>query len=269
MKVSATTPDFLESVALLPVVETDAVVHVSSDDLPASGNVLSAYSPRVVVAKVLGPVTVEGFHKSPERAIVTELACFLALHKDRSFTGEQLRVALRPDPTQELADGTMRTYLSMLRKALGPAIELRAEDGYQLTVVHSDWESFRAASGPEADTLSRMGALRFVRGRPFEDVGRGTYRWVFAELWISTMEVAIVETALTVARDLLRSGDLNGASWALHQGLLGAPHDLSLWALLLEVAERQGVRALATTRAQADAALGSDVVESLLSDPVA
>ena len=56
----------------------------------------------------------------PDRAIVTELACYPVLHRERSISDEQLRWTQRPDGGREPAAKTMRIYLSMLRKALGP-----------------------------------------------------------------------------------------------------------------------------------------------------
>jgi len=47
--------------------------------------------------RVLGPVEVESWRRVPDRAIVTELACYLALHTDRAMSGDELRFALRPD----------------------------------------------------------------------------------------------------------------------------------------------------------------------------
>jgi len=47
--------------------------------------------------RVIGPVEIEGWRRVPERAIVTELACYLALHPDQAMSGDELRFALRPD----------------------------------------------------------------------------------------------------------------------------------------------------------------------------
>lgn len=97
---------------------------------------------------ILGSVEAHGWSSPPERAVVLELACYLALHRDRTVSGESLRAALRPDGSKEQSAKTLRTYLSMLRKSLGPdALPSRPSGGYQLaSEVTTDWERFVALS---------------------------------------------------------------------------------------------------------------------------
>ncbi len=52
--------------------------------------------PDVPEVRVLGPVEVLGWVKEPDRRIIPELACFRALHCDRSVPGEEIRAALWP-----------------------------------------------------------------------------------------------------------------------------------------------------------------------------
>ena len=44
-----------------------------------------------VEIRILGPVEVVGWSQAPERAVVTELACYLALHPGRIVPGDELR----------------------------------------------------------------------------------------------------------------------------------------------------------------------------------
>jgi hypothetical protein len=98
--------------------------------------------------RVLGPVVVVGWKTRPERAIVTELTCFLALHRSRQVSGELLRVALRPEGTKEQSAKTVRTYVSLLRKALGPdALPASSSGGYQLSTNVMNRPGFDGDSG--------------------------------------------------------------------------------------------------------------------------
>jgi len=220
---------------------------------------------RVVTALVLGTVEVTGWLLAPERAVVTELACYLALHRDRSSSGEQLRAAVRPDDDREPSAKTMRTYLSMLRKAIGADyLPSGGGGGYRFSwLVTSDWEGFNQMSAKENDLATRLYALELIRGRPFEGVPAGTYGWVFSELWISAIEKVIVSFALSVGSECLDSGLLDKADRAVHQSLLAVPYDLSLWRLRLRVAAVIGPTELARAKAEAAAALDADLLSSL------
>jgi hypothetical protein len=220
---------------------------------------------RVVTVQVLGPPEVTGWLLPPERAVVTELACYLALHRDRPTSGEQLRAAVRPDDEREPSAKTMRTYLSLLRKAIGADyLPSGGGGGYRFSwLVTSDWEGFNQMSAEENDLKTRLYALELIRGRPLEGVPAGTYGWVFSELWISQMETAIASAALSVGTECLESGLLEKAQRAVHQGLLAVPYDLSLWGLRLRVAEAIGPTELSRAKAEAAATLDADLLSSL------
>ena len=74
---------------------------------------------RPVLIKVLGSVEIEGWRETPKRKIVTELACYLALHAGRPVSGEELRAALWPEADSEASAKSLRNYMSDLRRALG------------------------------------------------------------------------------------------------------------------------------------------------------
>jgi len=221
-----------------------------------------------VEVQVLGPVDVTGWRAPPERAVVTELACYLALHGARAIPGDELRGAFRPDEEQETSAKTLRTYMSLLRRALGPdLVPTGAGGGYRLSpAVTTDWHRFRTLSGPAADATALREALTLVRGRPFAGVPAGTFAWVYAELLVSDMEAAIAGAARRLADGAVATGDLDTAAWATRQGLVGVPADLGLWQLHLTVAGRQGPSFVERARRDADAALGADAGD-LLDDP--
>jgi DNA-binding SARP family transcriptional activator len=197
---------------------------------------------------------------------VTELACYLSLHRDRPASGEQLRAAIRPDDEREPSAKTMRTYLSLLRKSIGADyLPSGGGGGYRFSwLVTSDWEGFNQMSAEENDLATRLYALELIRGRPFEGVPAGTYGWVFSELWISQIETAIALVARSVGAECLESGLLDLAQRAVNQGLLAAPYDLSLWELKLRIAAALGPTPLARAKADAAASLDPDLLTSLL-----
>jgi hypothetical protein len=208
---------------------------------------------------ILGSVEARGWNSPPERAVVVELACYLALHRERPVSGESLRSALRPDGSKEQSAKTLRTYLSMLRKALGPdALPSRPSGGYQLASwVTTDWERFVELS--KSDVVDDgLEALSLIRGRPFESVPSGTYAWAFSEFLVSEMEVAVASLVTRVVDQLVNVGDLERALNAVRQGLRAVAGDYGLWELYLSMAERAGPAALSRARSEAGAALGED-----------
>jgi hypothetical protein len=216
-----------------------------------------------VALKVLGPVEAAGWKSPPERAIVTELACYLALHRDRPVTGEALRLALRPDATTEQSDKTMRTYLSLLRKAIGhDALPVGTSGGYQLEAsVTTDWEHFLELTR-DSSVENSIEALALIRGRPFDGVRRRTYVWVFSEFLVSDMEVTIASVTTRAVGQFVEAGDLERALTALRQGLKAVSGDYGLWELYLSVAGQVSPAVLNRARTEAKAALGDDAPAS-------
>ena len=208
---------------------------------------------------ILGSVEAHGWRSLPERPVVVELACYLALHRGRPVTGESLRAALRPDGSKEQSAKTLRTYLSLLRKALGPdALPSRPSGGYQLASwVTTDWERFIELSRSD-DVDDALNALLLIRGRPFEGVASGTYAWVFSEFLVSDMEVAIASVVTRAVDELIQAGDPERALGAVRQGLRAVTGDYGLWELYLSIAAQVSPGALSRARSEAQAALGDD-----------
>jgi hypothetical protein len=208
---------------------------------------------------ILGSVEARGWRSPPERAVVVELACYLALHRERPVSGESLRAALRPDGSKEQSAKTLRTYLSMLRKALGPdALPSRPSGGYHLASwVTTDWERFVELSRSDKvdDALE---ALSLIRGRPFEGVPSGSYAWVFSEFLVSEMEVVIASVTTGAVGELVEAGDLERALGAVRQGLRAVTGDYGLWELYLSIVAQVSPGALSRARNEAQASLGDD-----------
>lgn len=218
---------------------------------------------RRVELLVLGPIEASGWVVPPDRPVVVELACFLALHRHRAIHGEELRAALRPDGSGEVSATTLRSYVSFLRRALPPGLLPSASGGgYGLSQeVVTDWEHFVVLAGPGAGVDELRDALALVRGRPFAGVPAGTYQWAFAELLVSEMEAAVADAARRLAEVSLADDDVGLAAWATRQGLAGAPSDFGVWRLHLNVAARESPAALERARRDAVAALGPDADE--------
>ena len=224
--------------------------------------------------RVLGPVEVHGWASEPDRGVLEELLCFLVLHGPRPMSGDQIQAALRPlnGALPEVSRKTFHTYLSGLRKAIGPGHlpDANAGGGYQIVGVASDWATFEALAY-EADCTEgeeaishRRGAMALVRGVPFEGVTGGQYEWVFNEQLASAMIAAIARCALRLADDLFEAGDYTGVDDAVRAGLRAAPDDADLWRLGAQaLAARQEGRALRRHLADAARHLEPEEMERL------
>ena len=216
-----------------------------------------------VEIRILGPVEVVGWSQAPERAIVTELACYLALHPGRIIPGDELRAALWPDSASEASAKSLRTYMSLLRKALGAAhVPAGTGAGYRIGEgVTTDWQRFRVLTAPGASPDDLQEGLELVRGRPFAGVPSNSFGWIYSELLVSEIEVAVVDVNRRLVEAHSAKGDLAHASWAVRRGLLAVPTDFGLWELCLTVAALQGRDELARARRDAEAALGEDATD--------
>lgn len=225
----------------------------------------------LVEARVLGPVEVVGWRQAPERQVVTELCCYLALHGGRPVAADALLAAVWPEGRREAGTKSLRTYLSLLRRSLGPDLFPEAEKGagYQLDpAVATDWSSvetlradadaFEVGGDGEMAALLLRRALQLVRGTPFAGVPNGTYSWAWAELLVSRIERVVADTALRVARHASGSGEHELAEWALRRGLRAVPFDGALWdALVTAAMDRSTTAYLQAVRDRA-AVLGED-----------
>jgi DNA-binding winged helix-turn-helix (wHTH) protein len=230
--------------------------------------------------RVLGPVEVIGWRSEPNRRIVTELLCYLVLHRNRPVSADALRAALWPDEDTEASATSLRSYVSRLRQSLGAELlpDAAKTGGYLLSAeVACDWDRCRellarskrdAASVQQSDRTTRCAAvsslreaLSVVRGAPFEGVPPGSFGWAWSERIISEMEVAIIEAAHALSATCLVDGDDDTAAWAATRGLLVDPYSRILWADHLRAAAGKGPEGLERASRDALAVLGSEAAD--------
>jgi len=194
-----------------------------------------ATPPTDPVVNVLGPIEVQGWRQVPDRRIIEELLCFLALHGRYRQNADQIQLAIWPTggKRQEVSRKTFHSYLSTLRQCIGAEHLPDATNaaGYRVVGVDSDWERFERLVA-QADTSEgrpsirlRQEALALVRGAPFEGVPDGQYAWVFDEELHIVMTTAIVTCALRAGNDLFALGELADAEKAVEAGLLADRDD--------------------------------------------
>jgi DNA-binding SARP family transcriptional activator len=218
------------------------------------------------MVRVLGPVEVVGWREAPSRRVVTELACFLALHAERNVNGEEVRAALWPGDlgSAEVSAKSLRNTVSLLRKALGPDLvpDSHRGSGYRLAPgVLCDWAIFsdlEASATGAQETEQLRQALSLVRGAPFEAVASGTFTWAWTELFVSRMEVAVASAARRLGELALAENDVELSTWAVLQGLSASPYDRELWSAHLNASARSGRDALERSWKSAQAVLGDD-----------
>jgi DNA-binding SARP family transcriptional activator len=248
--------------------QRDSALSRTSDSVAKPGGFERDPSP-VPDVRVIGPVEVS-WREVPERRVVAELACLLAMHPNRNVTSEEARAALWPgDP--EVTDASaksLRNAVSLLRRALGPELVPGASKGrgYRLAPeVTCDWVIFEALVEKSRNAPNRNDelellteALALVRGSPFQGVEPGTFAWAWTELFVARIEVAVVGAAHRLSDIGIALGDAEQASWAALQGLACSPYDRQLWSDLLEASARQGRGALDRSWRHATAVLGDD-----------
>jgi DNA-binding SARP family transcriptional activator len=187
-----------------------------------------------LVVRVLGPIQVSGWVEPPARALVTNLAVYLASHPDRPVTATQLQTVLGHGLPTEPDRSTIRTNLSRLRRAAGPhRLPEAAPAGYRLQGVTLDWAVLQQATAQarhetHAHTAMELlgPALALVTGPPYgTDSG---YGWVDHEDHRSPIEIAVAAAANHLADLALGHQQADLALWAAHQGLLANPLDDSL-----------------------------------------
>lgn len=216
-----------------------------------------------VKINILGPVVVDPELAPPKRHVVLELACYLALHRRRPVTTEELQIALSGDDDgPETSAKSVRTYMSELRHWIGTEhVPSARGSGYRLAEsVTSDWDEFRAFAEQRSEDhheqlLLLSKALNLVRGRPFAGTN---YRWVDAELLVSEIEVAISDVARRLGALASALGAAPIAWFAGRRAVLACPYDIGLWEMALEGAAGYDKVELEQTWHDAQVALGAE-----------
>jgi DNA-binding SARP family transcriptional activator len=199
---------------------------------------------------------------------------YLGVHDDRPRTVDDAQTALWPTSSTE-ADITRKTFLNhvtTVRRAVGTRHlpDNVQRNGYRLEHATTDWHRFRAlatqagrATGTQAHQL-RVTALEFVRGVPFESELSRWFQWTDSEGLRTAITKAVVAVAVDAHAECVQTGDLDGAEWALRQGLLANPFELTLWACLADVVQARDDRSdLERFWRDASACLDEGAVEML------
>jgi hypothetical protein len=276
-----------------PVVETDvgdldqAAIHGAASLLSAASHDadvapvvhLDGDGPRVVQrcgredydvwVEVLGPVEVSGWAEPVgRRRKLEELVVYLATH-ELPVPGERLRCAVWAEV--EVASKSFIQAMSRARRHLGGQRHLPEASGgaYRLGPgVGCSWSAFKeltgaagaaARSDPDQAMALWRQALGLVRGEPFAGVTKGSYIWAWSEGLAYEMQVAITRTADALGTLALAQDDPDTAEWAVRQGLLAMPTQLSLFDWEMRVAAHRndldGLNAAFAARRRAEEAL--------------
>ncbi|MFI1177533.1 LysM peptidoglycan-binding domain-containing protein [Streptomyces melanogenes] len=189
-------------------------------------------SPKVLL---LGPISIDGASgriDSSRRSAGIELVTFLALNPgvDHHAIDDGLW------PGRLVGKEMRNAVISRTRSWLGkdadgnahlPRVQDTGDSRYRLgPAVTCDWTRFQrfARTGlgraNEDGDLALRRALALVRGRPFTGIDPQRYAW--AEPFIQEMVSAVVDVAYELASRRREAGDIPGALWAAHRGLLAA-----------------------------------------------
>jgi hypothetical protein len=218
---------------------------------------------------VLGPVEVSGWAEPVgRRRKLEELVVYLATH-ELPVPAERLRCAVWAEV--EVASKSFIQAMSRARCHLGGQSHLPEASGgaYRLGPgVGCSWSAFKELTGAagaaartdpdQAMALWRQ-ALSLVRGEPFAGVTKGSYIWAWSEGLAYEMQVAITRAAYALGTLALAQDDPDTAGWAVRQGLLAMPTQLSLFDWEMRVPAHRndldGLNAAFAARRRAEEAL--------------
>ncbi|MGB3257527.1 MAG: LysM peptidoglycan-binding domain-containing protein, partial [Ornithinimicrobium sp.] len=257
-EVAATTAADLS--ALSPRVEPDVAQQVLDAD-PTLDEDLTAWwdtQARVPRLTLLGPVKAKTWGKplAERKAYLTELLAYLALHPQGVTTGETAEAF-------GITEAKTRDYIGRCREWLGqdpasgelhiphaqdgPAARERGVNVYQVLGLRVDLDLFRrlrtrAAARDGAEGIEDLKqALRLVQGRPFDQLRRGGWGWLFeGDRLDHHTTCAVVDVAHIVATHDLQTGNLAGARAAAEIAYLAAPHEEIPTLDLAAVTAREG-----------------------------
>ncbi|MFB9732825.1 LysM peptidoglycan-binding domain-containing protein [Ornithinimicrobium kibberense] len=267
---AATTAEDLATLA--PRVEPDVARQVLQVDPTLDADLAAWWDPtaRVPRLTLLGPVKAKTWGKplAERKAYLTELLAYLALHP-RGVTTAQTAEAFGITETKT------RDYIGRCRDWLGtdpatgdlhiphaqdtPATRERGVNVYQVLGLLVDVDLFRrlrtraTARGGTEGIEDLKAALRLVQGRPFDQLRRGGWAWLFeGDRLDHHMTCAVVDVAHIVATHHLQTGDLAGARAAAQIAYLAAPDEEIPTLDLATVTAREGNTAEAVRLLQTD-----------------
>ncbi|MGW4788597.1 LysM peptidoglycan-binding domain-containing protein, partial [Streptomyces sp. NPDC004230] len=194
---------------------------------------------------LLGPITIEGATgrvDSNRKSVATELIAFLALTPGSDH--HAVDAALWP--SSRINKEMRNSVISRARSWLGtdadgnqhlPRVQNTPDKRYRLGPhVTCDWLTFQryARHGltdyGQGGDLALCRALALVRGRPFAGMDPQRYAW--AEPIVQEMVSAITDVASELSTRRREVGDIPGALWAAHQGLLAVEESETLYRAL-------------------------------------
>ncbi len=243
-------------------VDGENVVHEDGPAPETPENADMTPAPFRLVIRVLGAVAVEPLEKVRRHQVV-ELCVLLGL-VGGPLTSDRARYLLGSEK-KDLSPKSFWNLVTELRKALGRDVLVEhRRNGYVLKGdVVSDWETMRelaekarlAEDATERAALLQE-ALGLVRGRPFDAVPPGLYRWAETEGFMAEMPNTIVAIAVSAGRELLGLGRREEAFEAAGKGLLVDGYARELYGLQMRACDSPARMEKVFSRALA--ALGPD-----------
>ena len=267
---AATTATDLSTLA--PRVEPDVARQVLQADPTLDADLAAWWDPAVRVPRLtlLGPVKTKTWGKplAERKAYMTELVAYLAVHPHGVTTAQTAEAF-------GITEARTRDYIGRCRDWLGtdpvtgqfhiphaqdaPATRARGVNVYQVRGLLVDVDLFRrlrtraAARGGTEGIEDLKAALRLVQGRPFDQLRRGGWGWLFeGDRLDHHMTCAVVDVAHIVATHDLQTGDLTGARAAAEIAFLAAPDEEIPTLDLVAVTAREGNTAEAVRLLQTD-----------------
>lgn len=255
---AATTAEDLSILA--PRVEPDIARKVLDTDATLDADLAAWHNPAVRVPRLtlLGPVkaTTWGRPLGERKAYLTELLAYLALHPNGVTTAQTAEAF-------GTSEAKIRDYIARAREWLGtnpatgdlhiphaqdaPATRTRGVNLYQVLGLLIDIDLFRRlrtranVRGGTEGIEDLKAALRLVQGRPFDQLRRGGWAWLFEGDRVDHhITCAVVDVAHLVATHDLHTGDLTGARAAAEIAFLAAPHEEIPTLDLATVTAREG-----------------------------
>lgn len=234
---------------IAPVVDASPPADVATEVTPRRVATLRR-RPYDVWVSVLGPVQTSGWAKAVgQRSKFEEVLAYLATHR-RPVPGEDVRAAVWPDT--DLDPKSFREAMSRVRACLGREaghLPNAVAGAYPLgESVGCDWPWFlelSAAAAAHSDPAEAIAlwreALELVRGQPFGgglEAGR-PYGWAYSEFLVYDMQREITTAADALAGLALANDDPDTTRWAVRQGHLATPGQLSLFDWEMRVARHR------------------------------
>ncbi|WP_456696066.1 hypothetical protein [Aeromicrobium sp. P5_D10] len=222
------------------------------DVLESEHRVATAHD-TVARVNILGPVTVDapGEVEPDRRGLLTEIACFLALHPS-GVHANRISAAIWPRGVDETLRSSALGQLSSWFGTTADGHPVVEQDAgiWRLApgAVDLDWVTFRAAlnraseDGARRETHLRA-ALDLVSGPAFADVPEGRFGWLESMTVEGDIAIAVNLTVQAVAEAAAARNDEAAARGALVQGLAMLPASEELWRSRLRLAAHFGERA--------------------------